>query len=221
MPASTISRWLRGAVPRRRPPRYANSSVGDLVGTEAATYAYLLGLYLGDGHVAHMPRTYCLRICLDLAYPEIIDKAASAIDLLLTTGRAGKYPRIGSNCCDVVSYSRHWPTLLPQHGPGPKHLRDVSLVGWQAAITAKHPREYVRGLIHSDGCRFTANQRIGHRVYSYPRYCFDNESRDIVRSLCHHLDLLDVAWTQPRINSIQIARREAVARLDGFVGPKR
>jgi hypothetical protein len=220
VPASTISKWLRGAVPRRR-RRYADLSLDELLETQAATYAYVLALYLGDGHVARMPRTYCLRICLDSAYQGIIDQAASAIDVLLPSGLAGKYPRARSNCCDVVSYSRHWPKLLPQHGPGLKHLRDVSLLSWQLAITAQHPREFLRGLIHSDGSRYTANQRTGTRIYSYPRYFFGNESADILRMFCDHLDLLDIAWTQPRYNGIQIARREAVAQMDSFIGPKR
>jgi hypothetical protein len=36
-----------------------------------AAYAYLLGLYLGDGYVSTHTRTYCLRIFLDAAYPAI------------------------------------------------------------------------------------------------------------------------------------------------------
>jgi len=30
------------------------------------TYAYLLGLYLGDGNIVKMPRTYRLRVTLDV-----------------------------------------------------------------------------------------------------------------------------------------------------------
>jgi hypothetical protein len=49
---------------------------------------------------------------------------------------------------------------------------------------------------------------------------FTNESADI-RALCGEtLDLLGVAWRYSRRNTISVARREAVARLDEFVGPK-
>jgi hypothetical protein len=34
------------------------------------------------------------------------------------------------------------------------------------------------------------------------------------------LDRLGVAWRYSRRNAISVARREAVARLDEFVGPK-
>jgi hypothetical protein len=49
---------------------------------------------------------------------------------------------------------------------------------------------------------------------------FTNESADI-RELCGAaLDQLAVAWRYSRHNTISVARREAVARLDEFVGPK-
>ena len=220
VPGRTISNWLRNGPPGSS-PRYPDVPIEGITDGKGSAYAYLLGLYLGDGCVSRMPRTYCLRITLDCAYPGIIDAAAATIDELIPSGRAGKYPRKVSNCCDVVSYSRSWPRLLPQHGPGRKHLRDVSLVAWQTAITSANPAALIRGLIHSDGCRFTANQRVRGRMYSYARYCFVNESTDILRIFCDHLDLLGISWTQQRRDAIQIARREAVARLDEFVGPKK
>lgn len=49
---------------------------------------------------------------------------------------------------------------------------------------------------------------------------FTNESAD-VRALCGQvLDRLGVAWRYSRRNTISVARREAVTRLDEFVGPK-
>jgi hypothetical protein len=49
---------------------------------------------------------------------------------------------------------------------------------------------------------------------------FTNESADI-RALCGDvLDLLGVSWRYSKRNTISVARREAVARLDQFVGPK-
>jgi hypothetical protein len=49
---------------------------------------------------------------------------------------------------------------------------------------------------------------------------FTNESADI-RALCGQtLDHLGVAWRLSRRNTISVAHRDAVARLDTFVGPK-
>jgi hypothetical protein len=53
----------------------------------------------------------------------------------------------------VKSYSKHWPCLFPQHGPGRKHHRKIELEQWQFAIARKYPGELARGLFHSDGWR--------------------------------------------------------------------
>jgi hypothetical protein len=50
---------------------------------------------------------------------------------------------------------------------------------------------------------------------------FTNRSDDIKAILCEHLDLLGIAWRRASDRNISIARREAVAALDEFVGPKR
>jgi hypothetical protein len=60
----------------------------------------------------------------------------------------------------------------------------------------------------------------GERTYEYPRYFFSNESRDILGLCGDTLDQLRVSWRFSRRNTISVARREAVARLDRFVGPK-
>ena len=46
-------------------------------------------------------------------------------------------------------------------------------------------------------------------------------SADIKTIFCEHLDLLGIAWRRASHRNISIARREAVALLDEFVGPKR
>jgi hypothetical protein len=116
IPRSTVGRWLHDGGPEIRSPEFA--------ALDAPAYCHLLGLYLGDGHVASFPRTFCLRIYLD-------------------------------------------------------------------------------------------------RRYAYTRYSFSKRSNDIKAILCAHLDLLGIAWRRAGDVNISIARREAVAALDAFVGPKR
>ena len=120
---------------------------------------------------------------------------------------------------------KHWLCLFPQHGPGMKHTRRIVLTPWQREIVQRHPRQFIRGLLCSDGCRainsvhgpWVAGRR---RNYAYPRYFFVNASADI-RALCGWaLDLLGIAWRQSNTRTISVARREAVAALDEFVGPK-
>jgi hypothetical protein len=87
-------------------------------------------------------------------------------------------------------------------------------------LTHRDPRWLIRGLMHSDGSRYVARQRAHGRIYAYPRYDFCNRSDDIKAILCEHLDLLGLSWSRPNAWKVQVARREAVARLDAFVGPK-
>jgi hypothetical protein len=94
------------------------------------------------------------------------------------------------------------------------------LTDWQAALVKGHPRDLLRGLIHSDGCRFTNTVRHEHRTYEYPRYNFTNRSDDIRRIFCGACDLLGIEWRVMNRWNISVARRASVARLDEFVGPK-
>jgi hypothetical protein len=56
--------------------------------------------------------------------------------------------------------------------------------------------------------------------FEYPRYFFSNESEDIIGLCCAALDRLDIAYRLPKPNTVSVARGEAVAALDRWVGPK-
>jgi hypothetical protein len=47
-----------------------------------------------------------------------------------------------------------------------------------------------------------------------------NESADILKLCRETLDRLGVEWRYSKPNTISVAKRDAVARLDEFVGPK-
>jgi hypothetical protein len=121
------------------------------------------------------------------------------------------------------------PNLLaafPQHGRGKKHERRIELVPWQREITRAYPRELLRGLIHSDGCRtvnrFAVDLPVGgRRTYAYGRYFFSNLSADIRRIFTEHCDLLGIRWSQSNPRNISVSHRASVALLDEFVGAKR
>jgi hypothetical protein len=221
IPQRTVSHWVRAwcGHPRSRGRRIEEAPPWP---PDLRAYAYLLGLYLGDGHLAaQRGSTYTLRITLDAAHPRIAAEAMIAIVRLMPS----RNPRVGRarevRALKVECGSRWWPTLLPQHGPGRKHSRPIRLEPWQRLITELHPHELLRGLIHSDGCRYVARQRGSGRTYEYVRYAFSNRSEDIKQIFCDHADLLGVAWTRPSDVMIQVARRDAVAILDEFIGPKR
>jgi hypothetical protein len=180
---------------------------------ETSIYAYLLALYLGDGHVSFGPRAQRLRITLDARYPLIIDEACSAIRTI-SGGKAHLVKHPG--CFDASVYSQHWTCVFPQVGPGPKHRRDVSLMPWQRDVVAQAPEALLRGFIHSDGCR-VIHSVAGHR---YVRYFFSNKSDDIHGIFRDACDLIGVRWTASRRDMTSVAHRDAVAAFDRFIGPK-
>lgn len=224
IPRTTVWEW------RHAPPNRANQKrrdqpgrwngecddEHDLARVSAVPYAYLLGLYLGDGCISRHPRTYRLRFSLDAAYPGIIGHCVTALEVLRPGKRASTYRTDTSRCVEVSMYWQHWPCLFPQHGPGKKHLRPIRLEPWQGAIVVRKPHLFVRGLIHSDGCRVVANDRGRPSV----RYHFSNLSGDIKRLYCLGLQLLGVQWTRPCERQIAVYRKESVAILDRLVGPK-
>jgi hypothetical protein len=223
LPRNTVGHWFYGDRARRRaeldaePERCPRCDRPPRAPDDQRSYAYLLGLYLGDGHLVTAARVPVLRVFCADAWPGLIDECEKAM-LAVIAKSVQRVQKIG--CVGVQSYSKHWPCLLPQHGPGMKHQRPIHLVDWQQPITDDYPGDLLRGLFHSDGCRVTNRIRRGGKTYSYPRYNFSNESRDIMTLCQQSLDRLGVAWRMCRPNMLSVARREAVARLDEFVGPK-
>ncbi|MEU3456086.1 hypothetical protein ABZ671_21190 [Micromonospora sp. NPDC006766] len=163
------------------------------------------------------PKVPVLRVACTDIYPDLVDACADAMLATLAL-KVQRIPKKG--CISVESSGRHWPCLLPQHGPGKKHERPIVLADWQRNIVESHPAGFVRGLFHSDGCRFSNRVTVRGRQYVYPRYMFTNESVDIMGLCQWGLDLLGIAWRMNRRNSLSVARREAVAALDRHVGPK-
>ncbi|MGW7265862.1 helix-turn-helix domain-containing protein [Streptomyces sp. NPDC054842] len=192
------------------------------------SYAYLLGLYLGDGCISAHSRGkgHYLRVACADAWPGLIAACEAAVRAISPAHNAYRLQAQGYT--SVVSYYPHWPALFPQHGPGKKHERAIVLADWQQEIVDVHPWEFVRGLIHSDGCRitnWTTRVVAGERKrYEYPRYFFTNVSDDIRRLFTDTLDKLGVAWTHCTRHgnafNISVARRADVALMDAHVGPK-
>jgi hypothetical protein len=190
-----------------------------------SAYAYLLGLYLGDGTISrHRRGVFRLRIFLDQKYPGIVDECAAAMRTVMPSNQVERLLTI-SNCFQISSYSRAWPCYFPQHGPGPKHTRRIWLADWQQRLARRWPEALLRGLIQSDGCRFT-NTRGSSDNWSAARYSFTNRSSDIASIFCTACDCLDLRWTaafpsdETKAISIYVSRKADVARMDEFVGPK-
>ena len=181
-------------------------------------YAYLLGLYLGDGYICRSGRTWRLRISMDSRYPGIIEEARAAIGAVLVGSKASVQHIRNQNSVEVIGHSNSLPRLFPQHGPGPKHTRPIVLADWQREIVDRHTELFLRGLIHSDGCRVTNSVWKGK--YAYPRYFFTQVSTDIMELFCRSCRQLGIEYRFNKPTSVSIARAASVATLDSFVGPK-
>ncbi|HEX8648567.1 MAG TPA: hypothetical protein VF715_16860, partial [Thermoleophilaceae bacterium] len=82
-------------------------------------------------------------------------------------------------------------------------------------LVERSPELLVRGLIHSDGCRF---ENTG-RGWSNPRYVFSNASDDI-RGIFERACALLGLHTTRSTRAVYVSRKADVARMDEFVGPK-
>jgi hypothetical protein len=119
IPRCTVRDWRCRPQVRSRGSR-GSPCAHDFSRLPAKSYSYLLGLYLGDGCISRGGRVWRLRITLDSRYPKIIDRTFEAIEILMPGQRAGTWRR-SDNCGGFYLYSKHWPCLFPQHGPGKKH----------------------------------------------------------------------------------------------------
>jgi hypothetical protein len=213
IPVSTVRYWLHDGYGRR--PRRRHFEPGEL---PRERYAYLLGAYLGDGHIARLPRTYRLGITLDARYPGIVDEVRQAMAAVLAPNPATIRRVRHTAAVEVTAHSRLLPQMFPQHGPGPKHRRPIVLADWQQEIVEEHSERFLRGLIQSDGCRCL--NRVWSGKYAYPRYFFTQESVDIMDLFTDACDRLGIDYAFTKRNTVSVARRASVARLDAFVGPK-
>jgi hypothetical protein len=194
LPRGTVGHWLRGEralhhlqhppgpsrCPRcQRVPRFPD---------DQGSYSYLLGLYLGDGHLVTTAKIPVLRVYCADAWPGLIEQCTAAMRAVL----ANSVRRVQQKgCVGVQSYSNHWPCLLPQHGPGRKHDRPIHLTDWQQPIIDANAGHFLRGLFHSDGCRVTNQIRRERRSITI---------RDICSLMSH-----STSWASAGTRSIGLA----------------
>jgi hypothetical protein len=226
VPVATIRTWRRRGLPTRATSRWTACPTcgGELHCWETQLapdrYAYLLGIYLGDGCLSRWGTGWWLRVALDVAYPGIVKEVSETIAAV-----RGRLPRVHEDyasrqCVRIESSWRTWPCLFPQHGPGRKPDRQIELVDWQQAIVEREPGPFLRGLIHTDGWRGVNRVHVKGHDYVYPRYQFSNRSADIRKLFTDACDRLGVEWRPWTKFHIGVSRGSSVALLDTFVGPK-
>lgn len=149
VPLGTVSYWKhidrckRGEPVAIRPSLLCPRCDGRAL--DQSAYAYLLGLYFGDGHISHYVKhkVPSLMITLDNAWPGIQDEAEAALHSVFPHNATCRVRTAGAQ--NIKVYFKHLPCLFPQHGPGKKHERRIVLEGWQQEIVDVHPWEFLRG----------------------------------------------------------------------------
>lgn len=114
-PRATVSQWVRGRMPRFGEMRSrggccARCGPGGQALPELLvySYAYLLGLYLGDGCLLRHPRgVFCLHIALDAAHPVIASEGQAAAALVMPSSKATVRRDPHCRMLHLVSHSTH------------------------------------------------------------------------------------------------------------------
>lgn len=223
----TIRRWRRVYQRRGQPRGQGHTRTPcprcDGADLDEAAYAELLGWYLGDGWVeTTRGGVHTLHIYNDVRYTNLNQGIAELMRRVKPGGRPHQRGRPGVLIISVGW--KHWPCLLPQHGPGHKHQRELGMQAWQWRIIERQPGAFLRGLFHSDGARvanWATRTVAGERKrYAYPRWQFVNHSEEILDWCCDALDLVEVPWRRSGRWTVSVSTRAGVARLDELVGLK-
>ncbi len=221
IPQPTVRRWRHCDRPPGRRSHHFSWRVRD-----EYAYCYLLGCYLGDGTVAQGSRNgWELRLACDQRYVDVMDEIRAAAVLTFPDALPTTFSSSTGACALVRISHPGVAQAFPQHGPGRKHLRRIVLAEWQMELTHREPEAFLRGLIHSDGCRvenrFRTKLPSGRTAeYHYTRYFFSNLSADVRNMFVEHCELLGIRVTQSNARNLSVSHRDSVAILEEIVGPK-
>jgi hypothetical protein len=186
-------------------------------------YSFLFGYYLGDGWIidAKLKNSHQLRLSCDNKYPNIIKECVTAIEACI--GKCWIQQRNGCiNVCVTCTNEMH---LFPQHGSGPKHLREINLEPWQVEFIENEPRQFLRGLFLSDGSICMTYTNPKYKDKTYKTYTFTNKSTDIFKIFIWALSLIGIIKPMPamyanKIYKITIRDKASVEILDDFINFK-
>ena len=135
---ATVQRWRLRGIPadQLEIPIVIKPESWDQADREA--YAYLLGLYLGDGYVGTIGRTHSLVIACDIRYRQVNEQVVATISRFSPRPPSVLRPK-GTNGVRITSYWKAWPLFFPQHGPGSKIDRKIE------ELTTKSIDEFLSG----------------------------------------------------------------------------
>lgn len=202
------------------------------------SYSYLLGLYLGDGHLSYDRkrggRSYTLVITNHIDLVNMNNRIQESMKILFPNKSIHLYQKKREdgkihNGLDIKLTAINLHLLFP-HGDGKKHTRKIELTQWQSKIIDEFPKEFIKGMIESDGCRFAPRKK---QCPTYIIYQFSNCSIDLHLILQNAAKKIGVNFTFREVKSKEssnanwtrkfwtvFAHKKDVLFLDTFIGAK-
>lgn len=206
-------------------PYYENFSVEEFLKGKEKEFSFILGAYLGDGHVVKNSRCEKLSIYNNIIDTNVIAEQVRCLSIIFPNNSVSTYKQLNSNCLEVnVNHSKMKEIF--NHASGKKHERKIKLDNLQRNIVNKFPKEFLKGLFWSDGSRYLHKQG----KYEYILYNFTNVSKDIIDLCSFYLEFLDIDHRinshLPKINNrskkwVITTTSRSSKILDTFIGPKR
>ena len=185
---TTISYWIKNNFESDQRTKIVDEvSLKKQILENPVPYLYILGLYLTDGHISKMPRTYRLRISTGSKYRDVILRACKALEHLLNDNIVNPIYHKKDQVVNITVYSNALPILFPQHALGKKHDRDVSLLDWQMELVDDCPAALLLGLHDGDGSEYLQTN-LDNVTY----YNFTNKSKHIINLYQHCCDRLGI-----------------------------
>jgi hypothetical protein len=225
IPRGTVKDWLlKGFAPKvgvskAKSIEFKVNPAEYITEEKQAAYSFILGEYLGDGWIRTLKRTYRLDIFNDQRYEDLNRLIENQMQVLFPINKVNRLNHNGAWILCV--HNNLMPHLFPQHAKGEKWQRKIELADWQKIIIQKYPKEFIKGLIYSDGCIY--NQNVNNK--DYLRYNFVQKSKDITEIFLWALSLIGIKkepYLHPskQMYVIQNFSQEEVLLLSSFIPPK-
>ena len=216
VPVNTIRLWRNRQVPwcaragvlHEGRPR--DDTPPDLASLPREAYAYLLGMYLGDGWLSRNGSSWMLRIALDEAYQGIVAECERALREVSQDGPLFAR-REGPTAWSSAQRGIHGRSCSPSTVRGGSTTAGLNLPTGSRRSSRRPHSASCEASSTSDGWRGLNRVYAKGKRYEYPRYQFSNRSDDIRKLFTDVCDRLDVEWRQWTRYHVSVARRKSVA----------
>lgn len=196
------------------PVKYGFDSIQTYMVLDNPEYAYLLGMYFGDGYICKSRRTYKLRIFIHSSHEILRHKILQTISVIFPDNKVNWFEQKNAKCVEIYLYNNNLPLIFPQHGKGLKHTRLIQYTDWQQNIVKKYPESFISGLLDSDGSSYIqTNTKLRY-------YSFRNTSKDIKQMFIDSCIQLGINCKPDNNTTVYIRKKEDVKKLESFYSYK-